>query len=334
MKGYHFTIIFSIIAIVVFTMIDMDTEELAASVHNKFFIEETFMSAVDAGTNGLLVSIEKEDILAKERANEEFFFTLAAGFGILDNPFQQELLKLYIPVLAITTEDGFYILFNDEYDNNGVLEVSKQWSELIPYSYEDDNFVYRFTLNDKVTLYDKNNILGEDTAVVHLDFHEIKDNPFYKKVVEVSPDNIMLEEELFYLTKNYAITSKLEEYLSYYVNCNNDIAEHFGVTYQFILPETDNSEWVRGINGTGMIVIFQGFPYNNGRSYYNQFAVAGATIKHADIYYIVAKDWYYEYHKEGCEEFIKGNEIKTCYDMESCAKEGAFACKECQVEAW
>lgn len=330
MKGYHFTIIFTFIAITVLTIIDIETEELSAVIDAGFIIEAAYMTAVDAGTKNLIISVEQNDVLEKEKAAEQFFYTLTSALGLLDDPYQQEMISLYIPVIAIITNDGFYILYNEEYDNsNGKKGIKKQWTELIPYSYEDDNFVYRFTLGDTVSLYDKNKLLRSETLLVTLDYHEINNNTEYNLVSETDPDNIMLDDVKFKTVKSMKIISKIEEYLTYYTNLNNYIAKHYGVTYNFNMPSVDNSEWIRSINSISMITLFQGYPYNNGREYYNQFVVSGASIKKTHIFYIVPEDYYFVYHRADCDNFIRESEIKTCYSIEECAKEGAFGCENC-----
>lgn len=81
-----------------------------------------------------------------------------------------------------------------------------------------------------------------------------------------------------------------------------------------------------------MIVVFQGYPYNNGKERYNQFVVAGASINRLNTFYVVPQNNYFIYHKEGCSQLVKDTVVKTCYSLEDCAKAGAFACEKCHPE--
>lgn len=343
MKGNIFTIVFFIIFIMSAGISDADTTELIHTNKMKYRIKDSYMNAVDSAINQLKSSFEHDERLNKEKAVETFFYTMYAGLGILDEPLLKEQLDIYVPVIAVLVNDGFYIQFNEEYENAGRTEIRKIWSELIPFDYEDDFFIYRFTLSDSMTVYDKKNILNEPVSVIPLTYkslqekiinslsmnHIIYDGEHSQLFKDQERFRLFKDKKYFQLFKQEIIISKIERYLTYYINLNNYIAEKYGITYHFYLPVIDQSEWIRSINEASMIVFFQGYPYNNGRNTYNQFVISGASVKRPECYYIVPKEYYYIYHKSEC-IYLKEIEInKTAYSLLECAEAGAFPCDIC-----
>lgn len=325
MKGNLFTIVFFIIFMILAGISDAETEALLRTRKIKHIIEDSFMSAVDSAVNQLEISFEHDERLDKEKAVETFFNTLYAGLNILDDPFLREQLALYIPVIAVVADDGFYIFSNEEYVNSGKIEIKRIWSDLIPFSYEDEYFIYRFELSDIMTIYDKKGLFKDLTPVISLTYKSLQEQ--FSKYSNA--EHIIRNEEDFSLFKQNVIVSRLEECLSYYINRNNYIAKRHGITYHFYLPAIDSSEWIRAVTKVSMIVFFQGYPYNNGRNIYNQFIISGASIKRLSSYYIVQEDYFYVYHKKGC-ILLNNKEIsKMAYSSYECAESGAYPCSIC-----
>jgi hypothetical protein len=245
-------------------------------------------------------------------------------------------LNLYVPVITITEEDGFCVFYSDQYTgSDGYTYVTKRWSEKLPYYYEDNDFIYSFTLGDIVTLYDKNNILGgnSDQTVYTLDYHDIQTDSSFTSFRTLRSDSMLLYDTVFEEIRKSTIISCLEESMTYYTSQHNLIAGNYGITYNFSLPVMSDDEWASGIDDVSMFVVFQGYPYGNliGESY-NKVASAGAKVSKSNMYYIEQKGWYLIYHKETCSELLKDGVIlqdEPYYDSLDCVKQGCYACPVC-----
>jgi hypothetical protein len=325
------------IAISLIIIADIKSDNFAAVLEEKEILDQSFQTAVDdaalhlvevEGVNGLTIN--------KERAVDDFFYSMFASLNIIDNPEKQDLLRNYVPVIAVTTDDGYYFYYSDEYKgNNNSSYVKKRWSEKFPYYYEDDDFIYGFTLTDIVTLYDKNGLLDEtkEQTIFTLDFHDLLSSHEYESFRTKRPDSFLLKEDSFYLIRKGSIITSIEESMSYYCNRHNLIAEQFGITYNFAMPIVDNSEWSRSIDNPGMIVMFQGYPFGSGiDATYNRFAIAGSRITKDHVYYMEQKDWYFVYHKDTCPELEKDGIIlltKPYYTVLDCVEQGSYGCETC-----
>lgn len=337
MKLNHFTIILVVIAITLMVVSDVRTDNYVAVAQEKENLDQCFNKAIDDSTLNLVEIDGIENLIVnRDRAVEEFFKSIYASLDIIDNPEKRELLNYYVPVISVTCEDGYYIYFSDRIKkSDGYSYINKRWTEKRPYVYEDDDFVYGFTMTDTLTIYDKKGLLNPDEigSVLTLDYHELVYNDLFAAFRSARPDSFLLDNDQFMMIRKQTIISCVEDALSYYCNVHNNIAAQFGISYNFALPVIDNSEWTRTIDNPCIIVLFQGYPYGSGEiEAYNRFVIAGASINRHEVYYLEQKDWYYVYHTEGCAELKKGGIIlmdEPCHSVTECASKGAYACPYC-----
>ena len=337
MKLYHFVGIFAIIALTIILVLDVKTNQLKAVISNVKQIDQNLDTAIDDGVTKLVqVNQNNKIIVNKEAAINSFFLSLNATFGTLSDRGLREKLNLYIPVITVTLEDGYYIFYSDEYiGEDGKTYVSKRWSEKFPYYYEDDNFIYRFTLGDVITIYDKKGRLSliGDQSTFQLDYHDLQTKEEYASFRGSFPESFLLSEEAFQAIRKSTIRNRLEQSMAYYTSAHNKIASNYGITYNFCFPSVREEEWDDYLDDISMFVVFQGYPYGNGAGeVYQRFVSAGAKVSKSNTYYIEQKDWYYIYHKSTCPKLKEGGIIindEPYYNIEDCVKEGCYSCPVC-----
>ncbi len=336
MKITHLAIIFVIVAISVIINTDIRINNLNAVIENKSQIDDNLDTAIDDGVINLAeVDAKNNIIINKEKAVSSFFASLYSSFGILADKDSQTKLNLYVPVIAIKEEDGYYIFFSDEYIGTDHFTYTiKRWSEKYPYFYEDQDFIYSFTLGDKVTVYDKKNILGSiEQKVYSMDYHDFKTRADFSAFRAIRPDSILLNDQVYQTVKKDTIISCIEETMAFYTNRHNKIASQNGITYNFALPPLAEDGWTKDIDNVSMYVVFQGYPYGSQpEEAYNKIASAGAKVSKRDTYYIEQKGWYLLYHKSTCPELLKEILIlneEPYYDPIACIRQGAYQCPIC-----
>ena len=336
MKITHLAIIFAIITVSVIIYTDIRTNNLSAVIENKNQIDAGLDTAIDDGVTNLAeVDVKNNIIIDKKKAVKSFFMSLYSSFGILADKDSQTKLNLYVPVIAVKEENGYYIFFSDEYTGeDDFTYTAKRWSEKYPYYYEDEDFIYSFTLGDKVTIYDKNNILGStEQRIYSMDYHDLKTKADYAAFRAARPGSLLLKDEVYQTVKRNTIINCLEETMTYYTSRHNKIAIQNGITYNFSLPPLSEDGWTKDIDNVSMYVVFQGYPYGSqpGEAY-NKIATAGAKVTKRDTYYIEQKGWYLVYHKSTCPELQKDIIIlneEPYYDPIACIRQGAYQCPIC-----
>lgn len=337
MKLYHFVLVFVVIAISVLVITDIQTNDLKAVLHNKEQYDRNLDTAIDdAATVLVQVDMNNKLMVNKDAAMESFLYSLYSSYGVLSDPEAREKLNLYIPVALVTMEDGYYIFYSDTYTSgDGYTYVAKRWSEKFPYYYEDSDFIYGFTLGDIVTLYDKNGLLDSsgNQSVFQLDYHELITKDAYKSFRSKRPNSFLLSEESFEEVRKGRLIALLEEGMAYYTSQHNRIARQYGITYNFSLPAVKEAQWEGYLDDISIFVVFQGYPYGDqvGETY-NRFASAGAKISKNRVYYLEQKGWYLLYHKSTCLHLNEDGILfqdTPYYDIETCVKEGAYACPDC-----
>lgn len=250
----------------------------------------------------------------------------------MDNPGAKENLNNYIPCILITADDGFYLYYADTYvDSNGENNIGKRFTEKIPYAYEDNWFYYSFTLEDTVTIYDKENRLNNTDGITTytISYHDALTEDIFEPLRTTFPECILLNEEEYELKKREVIVSLIEEHMSYYVNEYNKFAFHNGITYKFSMPMIDNSEWIRSMDSPSMLVIFQGYPIKGTTQTFNRFSIAQAVVNRKTALYVEEKGWYRVLHKLGCSVFSPTDETQTYYSLKEGAEHGCFTCEVC-----
>jgi len=338
MKLSQLSILFVGILLVVLFLSDIKSDNLTAVAEAKNDMDAYMNQAMEAATASIIqtdTSTGKE-VVDKDKAANNFFSSMYASLGILSDPVAQEKFRAYVPVIAVTEEDGYYLMYNEEYvGTDGYTYISIRWTEKLPYSYEDDFFIYRFTMDTDMVLYDKNHLLnaGSKIRAFKVSASDIRTGDDYAALrVKLKSKNFLLNEENFNLVRRQAIINCMEKDLPWYISKHNKIAEHYGITYQFALPVADTSEWNKTIVGPGIIVIFQGMPLTEGYSkVYNRMNFAGSNVTKDMVYYIEQKKWYNIYHKAGCPK-LEGNPNvldEPRYSVEEAASIGAYACSIC-----
>ncbi len=331
-KIYHFALLFLIFYLGVIIKTDISIGRLKGIENENKEITNSISSATSDAVNYLsktacygTASINKEEVL------NSFFTSLYSSLGIISDSTAQAEIEIYIPVVLLCDVDGYYIYYYDEYKtSDGIAYIERSWSEKMPYCYEDEYFIYRLTLTDMVYVYDKNNLLGLDEAVIGVEYKEFGKNSIYSDFKKNNSECILFNDTEYELVRKGSIIDKLEEVMAYYTSRHNLIAQRQGISYSFSFPTGKRDEWAEYIDDVNILVVFQGYPYGNDRNYtYNKIASAGANIYRKPSYYLEKKSWYLLAHRQGCER-LKNNDMileETFDTPEDCIKLGAYCCE-------
>lgn len=332
MKIFHFALIFVIffLAVIIKTdisigkmkMINNEKTELITSLNTA--TSDAIHYLAESGTHGT-------NLINKDEVIQTFFKSLYSAMGIASDTTAQEEVKIYIPVILLCDTDGYYVYYYDEYkDSEGYTYSSQVWSEKKPYFYSDNQLIYNFTLNNMVSVYDKNNILEIDKNFIETDYQEIQTSDEYSGFRSKYPDSFLLNNDLYELVKKEAIIGRLEEEMSYYTSRHNMIASHNGITYTFAFPSGNSNEWASYMDDLNLVVVFQGYPYGAILDYtFNKVVSVGANVTKKPAYYVEQKSWYYLAHIEGCKKLEEDISLleETFESVEDCARKGAFCCE-------
>lgn len=332
MKIYHFALIFVVFLFAAIIKTDISIGKLEQIENEKEEITTSLLSATSDAINYLAEtgtygagSIKKDEVLST------FFASLYSSMGIISDPAKQAEIEMYIPVILLCDVDGFYVYYYDEYKAaDGNTYTERTWTEKLPFSYEDANFIYRFTLTDMVYVYDKNNIFNLENRVINTSYKEFRENPVYAELKKRYSNSFLLNDEAYGLRKKEVIINRLEEVMSYYTSRHNFIASRQGITYTFAFPEGNQEEWADYIDDVNILVVFQGYPYGSDRNYtYNKVVSAGANIVKKPRYYVEKKSWYYLAHRQGCPKIAESTTLldETFDTLEECVKLGAYCCE-------
>ena len=286
-------------------------------------------------------------------ANDDFFISVAYydGFYIYsqenDGSGYQYKLSSKIPY-TYESKDGSYsigytlgedvYLYIDEkcysgrLNYNSLLDVEK---EFIDYQDMDVDTISSLTNDLSMVLYrlqyiDKkvtfeNNILPSNT-----------DTSFLQDYIKDSNGQYTVGK--FHENRRKVITEIISSCLHEEFNEHNRFADIVGNTYDFILPEITNDDWVNAINDITIMAFVQGIPIGTLEgTYFNNYALGGSQI--------VKRDWIYGdtgyvngvtgkvsniYHSdENCSSIAGDNYDLIFVNEDDAVAEGYFPCQKC-----
>lgn len=318
MKLIKFAILFSILIISLWVVTDVKVNNLIVMTQSKIEYNKLIDSAVDDGIAGLVeLDNHKNIVLNKDKAIEQFYASLYSNFNVLGFRKKEEKLMTYIPIIVILYTDGYYINYSDYNENEEGKFLVKKWTSKLPYAFEDEELIYKFTLGSFLSIYDKR------TKKIH--------EGEYSDLSAVFPSSILKDWESFDYTRRSTIVCELEDTIKYYINNHNSIGQQFGIEYNFYLPRIEKSQWYRTVDDISMLVLFQGYPFGIfGVDRYNRYSFAGARIKKSQSYYLQydQSESQLFYHKSTCDKLA--NKKSSYYTKEECAREGGFPCLKCR----
>ncbi|PKM95299.1 MAG: hypothetical protein CVU84_06365 [Firmicutes bacterium HGW-Firmicutes-1] len=318
MKLTDLIIVFVIITLPFGLMLQIHARNMEQIVNKKVEMNHVLDTAVEDGVTLLVGAGDGKKIsLNKDRCLESFYNTLYVNFGIVGDEYAKEKIKGYIPVIVIIDYDGFNTLASETFlGKDGLTRIKPVWQPKKAFSYTRDNFVYGFTIEDYVTVY------NTDTGL----FMEGKQKDLKGQIA----DSLLQDETLFDEVRRRTIVETLQKEIGYYINRHNEVAKQYGISYQFSLPVIEDEDWYRTLDDIGMLAFFQGMPMGFEAEYYNNYAFGGAQVIKGDSYYIQADpgSTINYYHREECKLLtIKNLRFNS---PRGCALEGAFPCDECK----
>ena len=283
----------------------------------------------------------EEELLLLDSACVDAYLYAGSRIYIADIPGKKELLAQYVPVIAITDTDGFWIAYYDVIDKGSEKELVRRWTSKFYYFYLDNSvtkgkkatgFLYRFLGENSCICCDLNGIAGEKGRAYRIrcedffrtegDFYESTDFRLTKKK---NYDALILHREEFEEKRHEIMAAKLEEALSYYCGHYNRIAEDYGIEYSFSIPSADEKMYLRAAEGVSFMALFQGYPIKGTDEVVNRFALSNTEIVEASLY-VVDKEGVY--HRENCENV---STITAYYNSRrECAENGAKPCECCK----
>ena len=114
------------------------------------------------------------------------------------------------------------------------LTVQRRWTEQIPFSYDDGTNDLAFSLNDQVRVVRKS-----DGSILVGDIDDLWGSIS-------SP--LKTSRDYYEGKKREIIIQTIKEELAWYVNHHNEIANMWGISYSFSLPDFDGEDLFRSVD--------------------------------------------------------------------------------------
>ncbi len=318
MKITDIAIIFVIITLPFLLLLRIKSENLHSVEYKSILLNKYLDTAVEDATDAMIIRGENDKVaISRDKALNVFFDTLYTNLNLADNEISKYTLQGYIPVIVLIDYDGFWIYSMEAYKNDAGEEIGEMiWKPKKSFAYEQEGFVFLFTLDDYVQVFD------------------IKNNKFFEGKLEAVkaylPNSELLQDEaLFEQVRKRIIVECIKNDVNTEINEHNKFARLFGITYNFIPPVISNDDWQNNIEDIGILSFIQGIPIGLSGERYNSYSLGAARVVRKEHYFIQQSDnGLYYYHREQCPLVTSKEQI---YDSrQQCAIKGAFPCKSCK----
>lgn len=315
MKITDFALVFLCIVIPFSLVLDLKIDDIKLNERKRIELNKALDTSVDDGVAQLIEvgGDRKKPHINKEKAVKSFYDSLYLNFNALENTMQKGILDSYIPVICIVDYDGYYIYSSEEFLKQGETVIEKVWQPKQYFTYEYEGYIYMFTIDDYLSVYDSNN------------------NKFYegkrRDLAPVIGTAILSDIDTFEKTRRKCIVDKIKNDINYYINNHNKMARQLGINYTFTIPQIEEEDWYNTVDDIGMMVFFQGYPTGISNELYNYYALGGARVYKGAKYYLQSIEGVPYYHRNTCSLLTNRNYEVT--DRKDAAKKGYRPCREC-----
>lgn len=281
----------------------------AAAVKNRQYTEYLSSAAYDAAKE-MKKNADGTSTLPTEndrgRVVHTFFNSLEMNFGY-DTEEESNMLKMYVPVVALIDTNGFYICHNvrsldkTKSDNpyrlvSSITDIST-WGKSV--SDDTDTYLIRYYLSDKVDV-----TKASDNKTVSGDYAEV-----YQELgsPQALKDAGFDDNKLFTTIKNETIIPEIQEEIEYYINRQNDVTSVFQPNYTFEMPMTREDDWARLLENPTCIAFLQGIRVSNTKRYLNIYSLGGGEVrKNSEVVFANANN-----ASGTVSNYFEGKEVQT-----------------------
>lgn len=324
MRRGHFAILFFIVFATTVLTVALKQYRNRVVTEERARLEDAFLNASDAAAEELALGMDADFESTLNNTSELFFESLIADLGLFDDEDGAMEANLYVPVLAVTVEDGFYLSILERVTEGGETLIKRRWTECMPFAFEDADFIYRFTTKDNVTVYDKNTLGQYRTS-----YSEVSSNPTLQ--AHFASSQVFSSEDSFIMYRQASIVSSMEKQINIALNRQAYLAGDLGTNIMYACPSFID---VIPEDAAGMFVaLYQGLPSKAKASYTYSGVKAASFIREKKYYYVaepVGGDYYRLAHNEGCIH-LTGTE-KAHIDRATAVRVyGAYGCPDCTL---
>lgn len=320
MKRVHLVIIF----IFLFVMLIMNKYifdvRYSVALEEKLTIDEAIMLACDDAADSLTKYSSYDDSCLVD-IETTFFRSLAASLSVFDELESYEELKIFVPMILVNVNDGFYMNYLYETPDG----IDRMWTELIPYSFQDDTYIYRFNLDDTI-------------VVVNKITNEIFSGTVDKVASEIEIPFEDINSDAYKLRKLSAISTSVEAMAKVIMNNYNFLSGQFGMLMNYSIP-TFFDGYSDAMNYSSVAAVFQGYPLSIENVYYNNHETSASYLTLVPYYKVTIPDasninsgqYFSYYHKITCPNISNYGTIKEkSYRKDDALNMfGAYPCPDC-----
>ena len=134
MKQGHLFVMFLTIYVTCFLVLYTEQKKYDSVLKEKQKIEQALLSASYSAAESYEKVINETEEIRKKIISEVFFESFSVAMGGFESQQEQDLLKMYIPLIILAEEEGAFFFSLQEIQTEDGHELGHVWSDKIMYS--------------------------------------------------------------------------------------------------------------------------------------------------------------------------------------------------------
>ena len=319
MRRGHFVLIFVILFAISLINFILDQSKYRKVLEERQRIESAFTAATELASEELALGLEQNAENVLINISSSFFTALSANMNYFDEEDLAAEESLYVPLLVVVGEEGFYLCILEREVKDSETILSRRWTECIPYTYIDDVYIYTLTLDGKIK-----SVRKEDGEIIKTDYQSIEKSASLQAYY--SSGTLWGKHDFESLLYSSVVTS-VEKHVSMVLAEQSYIVGSSGMYISYTCPSFLDVI-PRDAVGT-VIALYQGIPSTVDTGIEYSGMKTASYLKEADRYYVGESDSYYMLaHRKDCME-LEGTEIGPLSSEEAISGYGAYGCPLC-----
>lgn len=138
MKQGHFFLVFVLIYLSCFLTLYAESKEYSRIQKEKTEMERILLDAIESAGDAFCAVIQETEEKKKQVFSEAFFEGLCLLSGNTNTAEGKEQWMMYVPMLVLLEEDGFFLCYVREVKENGVTKLCHEWTNKIAFEFDEN----------------------------------------------------------------------------------------------------------------------------------------------------------------------------------------------------
>lgn len=139
MKQGHLALMFLAMYSACFLFLYIEQSRYDEVQEEKQKVEQALIDGLETAGREYTAVLNASEEKKKQTLEKVFLESVSVSLGMFTSEEEQEILRMYLPMMVLAEEDGAFFFYIQEQYKDGKMELCHVWSEKIPYEFPEDS---------------------------------------------------------------------------------------------------------------------------------------------------------------------------------------------------